>query len=95
MNALALSIFLGMAYLMGADQSCGFIMLDDPSQSLGSGHKGKLVEVINEVLNNRMVILSTMDKELQDFIISRITKNKTQYIFDNWTPAHGPEIRIG
>ena len=95
LNALALSIFLGMAYLMGADQSCGFIMLDDPSQSLGSGHKGKLVEVINEVLNNRMVILSTMDKELQDFIISRITKNKTQYIFDNWTPAHGPEIRIG
>ena len=95
LNALALSIFLGMAYLKEADQSCGFIMLDYPYQSLGSGHKEKLVEVIEEVLDNRMVILSTMDKELQSLVLSKITKAKTHYIFDNWTPAGGPEIRSG
>lgn len=95
LNALALSIFLGMAYLKEADQSCGFIMLDDPSQSLGSGHKEKLVEVIGEVLDNRMVILSTMDKELRDLTLSKITKAKTQYVFEDWTPQGGPEIRMG
>ncbi len=95
LNALALSIFLGMAYLKGGGQSCGFIMLDDPSQSLGSEHKEKLIEVIGEVLESRMVILSTMDKELQNLVISKITKTKTQYVFDNWTPQGGPEISMG
>lgn len=95
LNALALSIFLGMAYLKGAEQSCGFIMMDDPSQSLGSGHKEKFAEVIEEVLNSRMVILSTMDKELRDLTLSKITKAKTQYVFEGWTPQGGPEIRMG
>ena len=91
LNGLALSIFLGMATL--EDQQTGFIMLDDPSQSLGSSHKEKLVEVLNEVLNDRMVILSSMDKELQDLALSKIAKAKTKYIFTNWTPKLGPEIK--
>ncbi|GAG37151.1 unnamed protein product, partial [marine sediment metagenome] len=36
LNALALSIFLGMAVSKEAKQPFGFIILDDPSQSLGS-----------------------------------------------------------
>jgi DNA repair exonuclease SbcCD ATPase subunit len=91
LNGLALSIFLGMATL--EDQQTGFIMLDDPSQSLGSSHKEKLVEVLDEVLNDRMVILSSMDKELQDLALSKIAKAKTKYIFTNWTPKLGPEIK--
>jgi len=92
LNALALSIFLGMANLKGAAQQFGYVMLDDPSQSLGSEHKNKLVEVLDEVLKERMVILSSMDKELQDSVLSKITKAKTKYTFTNWTPEQGPVV---
>jgi len=93
LNALALAIFLGMATSESMNQSFGFIMLDDPSQSLGSQHKANLVEVLNKVLEKRMVILSTMDEELQSLINSQITKRKTKYLFSDWTPEKGPEVK--
>ena len=93
LNALALSIFLGMTSLKGATQPFGFVMLDDPSQSSGSAYKEKLVEVLDEVLDERMVILSSMDKELQDLALSKITKAKTKYIFSDWIPESGPEVK--
>lgn len=93
LNALALSIFLGMSSLKGATQPFGFVMLDDPSQSAGSGYKEKLVEVLDEVLDERMVILSSMDKELKELILSKITKAKTKYIFSDRIPERGPEVK--
>lgn len=93
LNALALSIFLGMACLKDKAQPFGFVMLDDPSQSLGHEHKERLVAVLDEVLDTRMVILSTMDRELQNLVLSKITKAKTKYIFENWTPERGPDIK--
>jgi len=94
LNALALSIFLGMACSDVATHPFNFIMLDDPSQSLGSSHKAKFVEVLEDVLENRMIILSTTDKELQDLILSpTVTKKKRKYIFSNWTPEQGPSIQ--
>lgn len=93
LNALALSIFLGMACLRGTDQEFGFIMLDDPSQSLGSEYIERLVNVFDGVLKDRMIILSTMDKGLQDLVLSKITRAKTKYIFTYWTPEGGPEVK--
>jgi len=93
LNAMALSIFLGMATSRAVKESFGFVMLDDPSQSLGSGHKEKLIEVLDEVLKDRMVVLSSMDKELQDLVFSKITGAKTKYVFSNWTPEEGPQVR--
>jgi len=93
LNALALSIFLGMSSLKGATQPFGFVMMDDPSQSAGSGYKEKLVEVLDEVLGERMVILSSMDKELQELVLSKITKAKTKYIFSDRIPERGPEVK--
>ncbi len=93
LNAMALSIFLGMACLKGASQQFGFVMLDDPSQSLGFEHKERLVAVLDEVLNERMVILSSMDRELQDLVLSKITKAKTKYFFADWTSKTGPEVK--
>ncbi len=93
LNALALSIFLGLATSRVGEGSFGFVILDDPSQSLGSGHKEELIDILNEVLKDRMVILSSMDKELQDLTYSRITRAKTRYVFSDWTPEKGPEVR--
>ena len=92
LNALALSIFLAMASLKGATSTFGFIILDDPSQSLGSEHKENLVEVLDEVSENKMVILATMDRELQELLTSNLTKAKTKYIFKSWDPNTGPQI---
>ena len=93
LNAMALSIFLGMATSRAVRESCGFVMLDDPSQSLGSGHKEKLIEVLDEVLKDRMVVLSSMDKELEDLVFSKITGAKTKYVFSDWTSEAGPTVR--
>jgi len=93
LNAMALSIFLGMATSRAVKESFGFVMLDDPSQSLGSGHKEKLIEVLDKVLKDRMVVLSSMDKELQDLVFSKITGAKKKYVFSNWTPEEGPQVR--
>jgi DNA repair exonuclease SbcCD ATPase subunit len=93
LNAMALSIFLGMACSEGTNQLFDFVILDDPSQSLGSEHKENLVVVLDEVLRKRIVILSSMDKELHDLIFSKVTKAKTKYVFSEWSPEHGPIVK--
>lgn len=62
-------------------------------KSAGSGYKEKLVEVLDEVLDERMVILSSMDKELQELVLSKITKAKTKYIFSDRIPERDPEVK--
>jgi DNA repair exonuclease SbcCD ATPase subunit len=92
LNAMALSIFLGMACSKQTNQRLGFVILDDPSQSLSFGYKERLVEILNEVLTERMVILASMDKELQDLALLKITKAKTIYLFNTWSPERGPQV---
>lgn len=92
LNALALSIFLGLSSSERMNQPFNFIILDDPSQSLSSGHKENLVKVLNGILEHRVIILSSMDKEFQKFLENNITKVKTKYKFINWTPDKGPQV---
>lgn len=92
LNALALAIFLGMLHEKSISSSFGFAMMDDPSQSMDSNYKESFVEVLNDILDEKMLILSTMDKELQDLLIKNITKAKTNYIFKDWSPKDGPQI---
>ncbi len=47
LNALALAIFLGLAASTKDSGTFGFVLMDDPSQSLDSEHKKRLVEVLN------------------------------------------------
>jgi DNA repair exonuclease SbcCD ATPase subunit len=93
MNALALAIFLGLACAAENAKGFGFLMLDDPSQSLGSEHKARLAEILNEVLEKKAVILSTMDVELRELLSAKITKKNRTYLFAGWTPADGPVIQ--
>ena len=95
LNVLALAIFLGLACSGGDAGPFSFVMLDDPSQSLGSQHKRRLVEVLNEVLEQKRMILSTMDTDLRDVLLSELTKTKTSYTFSDWTPAGGPQVQKG
>lgn len=92
LNALALSIFLGLSSSAEINAIFGFSILDDPSQSLGLGHKKRFIEILNEVLNKRRLIISSMDSELQELIGSQITKLKIKYNFSDWSPNMGPIV---
>jgi len=86
LNALALAIFLGMLREESIFTPFGFAMMDDPSQSMDSKHKENFVEVLEDILDKKMVILSTMDSE------QNITKAKTKYMFKKWNPKDGAQI---
>src|SRR5262249_29101368 len=89
MNVLALAIFLGLACSSAETAMFGFVLLDDPSQSLGSEYKEQLVNVLDRVAGSRRVILATMDSEFCSGLAERLTKSKTLYRFKGWTEQDG------
>ena len=93
LNCLALSIFLGM--VTAYSHPVGFVLMDDPSQSLGTDQKHRLVEVVDEVCDSgRRVVLATMDSELQEFLRSSLGKAKSIYQIHSWSPQSGPSVSI-
>jgi exonuclease SbcC len=92
LNALALAMLLGLACSAEGTGAFGFVMLDDPSQSLGSEHKEQLVGVLNEVADSKKLVLATMDREFRDCWREGLGKAKTEYLFEEWTPEQGPSI---
>jgi DNA repair exonuclease SbcCD ATPase subunit len=93
LNALALAIFLGLASAGGPTVPFGFVMLDDPSQSMGAEHKGNLAAVLDQVCKTRKVLLATMDSEFCDRLDKGLTRAKSEYVFEGWTPRAGPRVR--
>ncbi|MBI2913000.1 MAG: AAA family ATPase [Chloroflexi bacterium] len=91
-NCLALSIFLGLARAAGEAQPFGFLMLDDPAQSLGSATKRRLVGVLEDVASWRKVIIATPDDELRKLLMANVTKSKAVYDFVDWTEQGGPKV---
>jgi hypothetical protein len=66
--------------------------MDDPSQSLDSAHKKQLVEVLNDLLRQKQLVLATMDHELRDLLAEGLTKTKVEYRYKKWSPETGPTI---
>jgi DNA repair exonuclease SbcCD ATPase subunit len=87
---LALAIFLGLAAVGAENAVFGFIMLDDPSQSLGSDHKRQLVKVLNDMLSCKRLVVATMDRELRGLLAEGLTRAKTEYSYSPWTQEKGP-----
>lgn len=92
LNSLALSIFLGLAKTSEDSHPLGFILMDDPSQSLDSQQKARFIETLNELSKIKEIIVSTMDTELHSLLKNKITKMKNIYSFSNWEPKSGPVI---
>ena len=93
LNSLALSIFLGM--ITAYSHPVGFVLMDDPSQSLGTDQKRGLVEVVEDVCESgRRLVLATMDAELQERLRSSLGKAKSIYQFQGWTPESGPRVSL-
>ncbi len=92
MNALALSIFLALA--KSGNAPFGFLMFDDPSQSLGSSEKKEFINILNEIAEQKNLVISTMDREFFDLMKEHLIMQKLIYKFNNWIPDRGPEVDI-
>jgi len=94
LNGLALSMFMGL--VEAYDNPINFMMMDDPSQSLGSEQKKRLVDVLDAVCQSgRSVVVATMDSEVRGYLEQNLTKNKTVYEIANWEPEAGPSVSKG
>ena len=84
-NCAALAIFLSLAKL--SSNGIGFVMLDDPSQSLDLDHSEGLSEILAEVGDERQVILATQDQGLFDQL-NRKFRSHSNFVdirFQPWT----------
>ncbi len=91
LNCAAIAIFLSLAANAQISHQLGFIVLDDPSQSMDRDCKRKLCHVLTSVCDMRQVIIATADDELRSDVLG-MTKNKKSYIVKAWTPTTGPTI---
>ena len=92
MNCTALSIFLGMS--VSFSRRLGFIILDDPSQSLDSGQKIALVKLLRDKLGHRQLFVSSQDSELERFLLQQMPRReRIVYNFIGWDKT-GPRLKI-
>jgi hypothetical protein len=70
-----------------------FLILDDPSQSLGAEHKKHLAKLLAHVARHKKLIVSTMDTEFHEYLMDCMTRARRQYHFGKWTPDEGPYRR--
>src|SRR5262249_180345 len=94
LNALALAIFLGLATAGNETSTFDFLILDDPSQSLGADHKKHLAKLLAHVARHKKLIVSTMDTEFHEYLVDCMTRGRGQYHFGKWTPDEGPTITM-
>jgi DNA repair exonuclease SbcCD ATPase subunit len=93
MNSLALSIYLSMSKIFS--HNLGFLILDDPSQSLDNDHKKALIEIIKNVVSEKQMFISTQDETFQDLLkenLKSVTKIKI-FNFTGWSSKNGPSIK--
>jgi DNA repair protein SbcC/Rad50 len=90
-NCAALSIFLALAGSAQISHRLGFVILDDPSQSLDKLCKQKLCAVLEGLCDSRQVIVATADEELK-LAVADIPKHKASYTVKEWTPTGGPVL---
>lgn len=85
LNCVALAIFLSLSEI--SQHKIGFIMLDDPSQSLDEEHINELSEVLSEFSENRQVIISTQEGKLYGDLKSAFGNNRAfnEIKFLPWT----------
>ncbi len=95
MNCAALSLFLSLA--RSARHRLGFLMFDDPSQSLDFEHKKTLADAIRNLQGVRQVLLATQDREFQESLGAPETPERRApiiYRFASWGKT-GPVIVRG
>ena len=91
LNSLALAVFLGLADTAAGDGHLGFVLMDDPSQSLDKQEKTRLANALEAISAQKSVIVATMDAEFSQ-AIKDTTRAKTVYRLEGWSAQNGPGI---
>lgn len=95
MNAVALSIFLGLANCDAYKHNINFLVLDDPSQNLDIEKKKSLAKILAEVSRKKQVIVASQDKEFQEILESELKSSDINLIrFGKWAIDTGPHIVV-
>lgn len=63
MNCVALSVYLALSGAL--THRLGFVILDDPSQSLDTAHKAALATVLHTMLPTTQLVIATQDAEFR------------------------------
>ena len=88
MNSVALSICFSLTRVLPL--RLGFLILDDPSQSLDREHKEALTEILKEVSGEKQLTIATQDEELLKLIQSASVPVEI-FEFTSWD-TEGPRI---
>jgi len=91
LNCAGLSIFLGLGSTQEISHNLGFVILDDPSQSLDPVHKENLVSILNSIPDDKQIFVSTSESDLRDLILKKVVKKKKHYKFDSWSDRKGAQ----
>lgn len=91
LNCAGLSVFLGLGAAQELSHNLGFIVLDDPSQSLDDTHKENLVSVLNSISDEKQLLVSTSESDFRDLILTKVIKKKARYEFDPWSDVEGAQ----
>ncbi len=91
LNCAGLSVFLGLGSTQEISHNLGFVILDDPSQSLDSTHKENLVSILNSIPDDKQIFVSTSESDLRDLILTKVVKKKKRYKFDPWSDIEGAQ----
>ena len=84
MNIAAIALFLAI----GRRVPMGFLVFDDPSQSLDLAHKKGLADVLSEVGAEQQILVATQDEELQKELRRTKQRTKAQIVqLESWTTS--------
>lgn len=92
-NCAAISIFLALAVAPSVSHKLGFLILDDPSQSLDELHCRQLVKIVSRVADSRQLLMATIDEKLCSQFQKEATKKKRAYQFSGWSPVMAPQYQ--
>jgi DNA repair exonuclease SbcCD ATPase subunit len=94
LNCAGVSVFLGLGAAPGVSHDLGFLILDDPSQSMDKAHKDRLVALFDSLPEDKQTIVSTSESDFAQTIMDRVVRKKKHYVFDMWSDAKGSQPEL-
>lgn len=89
MNCVALSLYLALATRL--DHNLGFIILDDPSQSLDEDHKEALASALTHLRAHLQLVVATQDEQFAQ-MLTRSWGDECREFSLSWTSRAGSQL---
>jgi len=90
MNCVALSVYLALAGTL--THNLGFVVLDDPSQSLDDDHKAALARILRRMVPGTQLVIATQDRDLHGLLQKEFSPRLASTYGLSWTARNGTAI---